>query len=111
MRRDRATWVRSGTSSACATRNETERTPDEPHPPHGEILPMFRLTLLALFLFLPATLQAQPPAKGPPKLELVVQTGRASYLLDAAFTPNGKFLVTGSFDGTAILWETASGKQ
>ena len=43
--------------------------------------------------------------------ELVVQTGHTSSLTSLAVSANGGLAVTGSEDGSAILWEVASGKQ
>src|ERR1700727_1582680 len=36
--------------------------------------------------------------------------GHANSVTDAAFSPDGKVLLTGSFDGTARTWEVATGR-
>lgn len=43
--------------------------------------------------------------------ELVVQTGHASSLTSLAVSADGALAVTGSEDGTAIMWDVVSGKQ
>ena len=44
-------------------------------------------------------------------LKPVVQTGHSTSVSSVAISPNGKYVVTGSHDSTAILWDAASGKQ
>src|SRR5438132_249976 len=44
------------------------------------------------------------------RLELFLQTGHTSAVTSVALSDDGKHLVTGSWDKTAILWDTASGK-
>src|SRR5262249_38070029 len=44
-------------------------------------------------------------------LEPVLQIGHAAGITSVAFNPNGLFFVTGSGDGTAILWETSTGNK
>jgi WD40 repeat protein len=43
--------------------------------------------------------------------ELVLQTGHLRAVNTVAFSPNGKWLATGSYDKTVILWETSTGQQ
>jgi WD40 repeat protein len=43
------------------------------------------------------------------RLELVVQTGHTGSVLSLGQSENGKYVITGSDDGTAILWDRASG--
>jgi WD40 repeat protein len=38
-------------------------------------------------------------------------TGHTDWIRSAALSPNGQYLLTGSKDGTAILWEMKSGKK
>ena len=46
-----------------------------------------------------------------PRLELFVQTGHTQWVMGVAISGDGKYVVTGSYDKTAILWEAASGKK
>ncbi len=46
-----------------------------------------------------------------PRLELVVQTGHTTSIMCVALNSGGKYLVTGSDDNLAILWEAASGMK
>ena len=50
---------------------------------------------------------AQPPAR----LEWYLQTGHASEIMSVALSGDGRYVVTGSVDNTAILWEVATGKN
>ena len=43
--------------------------------------------------------------------EVVLQIGHAGAVITAAFSPDGNQLLTGSEDGTAVLWEVASGRR
>ena len=43
--------------------------------------------------------------------ELVLQTGHTAGIKALALHPNGKHIVTGAADGTAILWDLATGRQ
>ena len=47
----------------------------------------------------------------PQRIKLVVQTGHTAGVNRVALSGDGKHVVTGSNDNTAILWEAASGKQ
>ena len=51
---------------------------------------------------------SRPPA-GPPKL--MVALGHQDFVASAAFSPDGKFVLTGGGDNNARLWETASGDE
>lgn len=44
-------------------------------------------------------------------LETVLQKGHTKYVTAYAFSPNGRFLASGSLDNTVILWNIESGKQ
>src|SRR5262249_13963465 len=45
------------------------------------------------------------------KREMVLQTGHTSFVESVAFSPDGKYALTGSWDWTAILWDTGTGRQ
>ena len=45
------------------------------------------------------------------KPELVVQSGHSATIIDLAFSPDGKTLVSGSADNTVKLWEVSSGRE
>lgn len=68
--------------------------------------------LLAALSMLPLTAQEKGAAgktKGP---EIVAKLqGHADAVYAVAFSPDGKYVVTGSFDNTLKLWETATGKE
>jgi WD40 repeat protein len=46
-----------------------------------------------------------------PKLELVPQTGHSGEVRRASFSADGKLLLTGSNDGTSILWDAFGGRK
>src|ERR1041385_5573091 len=50
---------------------------------------------------------ADAPAAARPRL--VVQLGHAASVLAVAWSPDGRFVLTGSADHTACLWEAATG--
>jgi WD40 repeat protein len=43
--------------------------------------------------------------------ELVLQTGHSDLVTSLAISPNGRWMATGGFDKTIILWEAATGYQ
>jgi WD40 repeat protein len=43
--------------------------------------------------------------------ELVVNKGHSDRVSSVAFSPDGRFVVTGSQDSTAKLWDVATGKE
>src|SRR5437867_2383039 len=47
----------------------------------------------------------EPPSGKAKKRELVVQSGHAGPIWAVAFSPDGKQVLTGSGDGTAIVWD------
>ncbi|MFN9376884.1 MAG: WD40 repeat domain-containing protein, partial [Novosphingobium sp.] len=51
----------------------------------------------------PEQVQAQPVAAQDLQPRIVVQTGHAAPISAAAWTPDGKFLVTGSSDGQILV--------
>src|SRR2546423_1171280 len=58
----------------------------------------------------PAASGAAPPA-AEKKLERLLPTDHNSYVQSVALSADGKQVVTGSLDSTAILWEAATGKK
>src|SRR3954454_14955838 len=44
-------------------------------------------------------------------LELILQTGHTDRVTSVALSSDGKYLVTGSHDQSAILWDATSGKK
>ena len=64
------------------------------------------LTVLVLVWFKGLAL-----AQHPPRLELVLQTGHPAVVRGVALSRDGKHLVTGANDRTAILWDAASGQK
>ena len=43
--------------------------------------------------------------------KIITLQGHDSVVVSAAFSPDGKTIVTASFDKTARLWETATGRE
>ena len=41
----------------------------------------------------------------------IVQMGHSQYITCSDFSPNGKYIVTGSGDRSIILWDAIYGKQ
>ncbi|MCA9794787.1 MAG: hypothetical protein KC910_23425, partial [Candidatus Eremiobacteraeota bacterium] len=62
------------------------------------------LTCLALVCLAVVAARAEAP-------ELVLQLGHSRPLTTAAFSPDGTSLLTGSNDGSARLWDLASGRS
>ena len=62
---------------------------------------------IVLLLWGFSAVTAQPPAP----VELVPQTGHTAGVTAVAFRPGGAQLLTASSDGTAILWDVATGRQ
>ena len=56
---------------------------------------------------------SQPSSPFPPKLpsfSTMVQIGHSDWVQSAAFSPDGKFIISASDDHTLKLWETSTGK-
>ena len=53
----------------------------------------------------------KPPPAHTAKPVLTAQWGHSSGVTTVAFSADGKFVLTGSFDDTAILWETVTGNE
>src|SRR5262245_10081765 len=66
------------------------------------------VTPLSLFLLVLFNAVA---SAGEPRLELLLQTGHTDEVVGMALSGDGKYVVTASKDGTAILWDAASGKK
>ena len=65
----------------------------------------FKATLLISCLgimFVKAVVYSQTP-------ELVVNKGHSASVLSVAFSPDGRYVVTGSQDATTKIWDPASG--
>jgi len=43
--------------------------------------------------------------------KLYVQLGHSSFVTSVAFSPDGRWALTGSHDGTARVWEVATGRE
>jgi WD40 repeat protein len=71
-----------------------------------------KLVLLVLAIGLPVAGAGTPAVFGDePRLQMVLQLGHTERVTSVALSADGKHLVTGSFDKTAILWEAFSGKK
>ena len=55
-------------------------------------------------------LEQMKPAGAEDQALLRMFAGHSGYVRSVAFSPDGSFVLTGSGDGTARLWETASGQ-
>jgi WD40 repeat protein len=66
--------------------------------------------LFAVVITSNATAQTPTVGAAASRPELVVQLGHSSSVLSVAFSPDGQFVLTGSWDHTAQLWETDTGR-
>ena len=78
-----------------------------PVPPYGEDRPYS--CRLALLLAASALAAAGTALAGVGEVRSF--TGHKDYVLAVAFSPDSRYLASASYDGTAILWETATGKR
>jgi WD40 repeat protein len=62
------------------------------------------LAVIGLVMMFCLNLIAQEP-------RLVVQTGHSLSVNSVAFSPNGKILADGSYDGTIKLWDIKTGRE
>src|SRR5258706_11676184 len=60
----------------------------------------------------PAIVAANAPGPDPAQREtrLVIQLGHHGRVQATCFSPDGRLVLTGSFDGTATMWDVESGK-
>src|ERR1043166_1243749 len=68
------------------------------------------LALIAFLIGFPASGQPGKDGKDGPAL-LQTLKGHSSAVFALAFTPDGKFLITGSFDKTLKMWDPATGQE
>jgi WD40 repeat protein/uncharacterized caspase-like protein len=67
--------------------------------------------LLAVLFVGNARGQPKPGPARDPRPRLVARLGHASGITSVALAPDGKYLLTGSLDNTACLWDVATGKD
>ena len=61
-------------------------------------------------ILLIATLALMQIAANAQKAELVVQTGHTDSVNSVAFSPDGKYIASGSYDNTVKVWDAAGGQ-
>ena len=78
-----------------------------PHFTHARAVRFLSLALLALAV----TRMSSPAADDAPANVIAILKGHGETVYSIAFTPDGKYAVTGSFDKSIKLWEVPSGKD
>ncbi|MBA3017350.1 MAG: caspase family protein [Proteobacteria bacterium] len=68
----------------------------------------FALKMLAVVF---AVLVISNPAMADEKPEIFAQLGHSNIILSIAFSPDGKYLLSGSADNTIKLWDVATGRE
>ena len=66
-----------------------------------------RLCMLAMLVFAAMVASAQDVQRA----QLMVQMGNSNLIMSVAFSKDGRFVLTGSADRTAVLWNAANGKE
>jgi len=69
--------------------------------------------LIALLIVVPAMLWAADPSApcdNGPKTEIFIQTGHAGSVNTVEWSPDGRFILSGSSDGGIKLWDAPSGR-
>src|SRR5260370_29720498 len=83
-------------------------------PPNGGF-PMSKLQRIGLFFLSPILIAGlvfwTAPAGEKTAGSIVTLKGHKEEIYSVAFTPDGKFLATGSFDNTIKLWDVAAAKE
>lgn len=70
---------------------------------------MIKKHLTFFILILPMTVCAQVQVKSP--IETILQKGHSRYIRCLTYSPDGKYMVTGSQDNTLKLWNISNGKE
>ena len=68
------------------------------------------LLLMGILLSAGTSFAGDKPEAEPVKPVLMAQLGHSNAVTSAVFSPDGKQVLTGSWDKTARLWETETGK-
>ncbi len=71
-------------------------------------LPALSARVLFAVTLLCATFATQTPGEKP---ELILQTGHAEKIEAIAYSPDGRYIATGSSDRTIKIWEAATGRE
>src|SRR5690606_28836149 len=50
-------------------------------------------------------------AQADPRAQLTVQTGHTNAVSSVAYSPDGKYIASGGWDGSLILWHVETGAQ